>query len=86
MSLQLLTGGIADAMLASRADARRAALRLAQFKHADIDFSGIGHVGHGFADELFRVFGSAHPSLEMHPVGMAPQVAAMVGSVRTAGV
>ena len=84
VSLQLLTGGVADAMLASRAEARRAAHRLAQFRHADIDFSGIGHLGHGFADELFRVFGSAHPSLEMHPVGMAPQVAAMLGSVRAA--
>ena len=80
--LQLITGAVPGAMLASRAQARRAVHRLAQFAHADIDFTGIGHVGHGFADEMFRVFGRQHPGLALHPVGMAPQVAAMVDSVR----
>jgi hypothetical protein len=39
-------------------------------------------VGHGFTDELFRVFGSQHPELQLVPVNMAPRVAAMIGSVR----
>ena len=68
--------------LASRADARRVAAGLQQFGHAEIDFDGIPEVGHGFADELFRVFGRSHPALQLLPVGMAPQVAAMVGSVQ----
>ena len=82
VALQLITGTDPGAMLASRAEARRAVQRLAEFRHADIDFSGIGHVGHGFADELFRVFGRQHPALALNPVGMAPQVAAMIDSVR----
>ena len=47
---------------------------------AELDFSGIADIGHGFADELFRVFGSAHPGLELKPVHMAPRVAAMVAA------
>ena len=81
--LQLLGGGVPDPLLASRADARRAVQRLAQFRHAEIDFAGIGSVGHGFADEMFRVFHRQHPALELVPVGMNPQVAAMVHSVRS---
>jgi len=85
--LALLCGrpaGATDAALLSRAEARRATQRLTQFAHADIDFSGIGHLGHGFADELFRVFRRQHPQIELHAVGMAPEVAAMVESVRGA--
>ena len=72
------------AMLASRADAKRAVQRLGQFQHADLDFTGISSIGHGFADELFRVFAAEHPQVHLNPVGMAPQVAAMVASVRAA--
>jgi hypothetical protein len=79
--LHLLGGD--GAALASRADARRVMARLPLFRSAEIDFSGIDEVGHGFADELFRVFPRAHPSLELVPVGMAPRVAAMVDSVRS---
>jgi anti-sigma regulatory factor (Ser/Thr protein kinase) len=79
--LQLLAGG---ATLASRAEARRVASRLTQFGAAELDFAGIGDVGQGFADELFRVFGRAHPQLALVPTGMAPPVAAMVDSVRLA--
>ncbi len=70
------------AMLASRADAKRAVQRLETFRHAELDFTGVSAIGHGFADELFRVFTRSHPDLELHPVGMSPQVAAMVASVR----
>ncbi len=67
--------------LASRAEARRVAQRLGAFQQADIDFSGLDDVGHGFADELFRVFGRAHPGLALRPLGMNPRVQAMVASV-----
>jgi anti-sigma regulatory factor (Ser/Thr protein kinase) len=80
--LHLMHGDSAqETALASRADAKRVALRLAQFRRAEIDFEGISDIGHGFADELFRVFRHAHPALELVPVGMAPNVAAMVASV-----
>jgi anti-sigma regulatory factor (Ser/Thr protein kinase) len=91
VSLGLITGGVAvagsspraDTLLASRAEARRALHRLDQFGHAEIDFSGIAQLGHGFADEMFRVFSRQHPAVELLPVGMSSQVAAMIDSVRT---
>jgi len=70
------------AMLASRADAKRAVQRLGEFRHAELDFTGISSIGHGFADELFRVFVREHPQVQLSPTGMASQVAAMVASVR----
>jgi hypothetical protein len=90
VSLGLITGGVAvagsspcaDTLLASRAEARRAVHRLDQFGHAEIDFSGIAQLGHGFADEMFRVFTRQHPAVELLPVGMSSQVAAMIDSVR----
>jgi hypothetical protein len=71
--------------LASRADAKRVASRLATFRAAEIDFEGITDIGHGFADELFRVFQRENPALQLMPLHMAPQVAAMVAAVHAAG-
>jgi len=71
-----------NAGLESRAQARRAALRLQQFRHAEMDFAGITDIGHGFADELFRVFKREHPGVEIVPTNMAPRVAALVGAVQ----
>jgi anti-sigma regulatory factor (Ser/Thr protein kinase) len=68
--------------LESRAQAKRAASRLEQFRRAEIDFTGIAEIGHSFADELFRVFPREHPGVALVPVGMAPRVAAMIDSVR----
>ena len=39
-------------------------------------------IGHGFADELFRVFARAHPAVDLVPLNMAPRVRALVDSVR----
>ena len=56
------------------------------FGTVELDFTGVQQLGHGFADELFRVFARERPQIELLPVGMAPQVAAMVEAVRqTAG-
>jgi anti-sigma regulatory factor (Ser/Thr protein kinase) len=70
--------------LDSRAQARRVSARLQQFRQAEVDFHGISSVGHGFVDELFRVFASQQPSLQLTPVNMSPDVATMVDSVRLA--
>lgn len=75
--LRLITSPLAG--LESRAQARRVTARLQQFRRADVDFSGVPHIGHGFADELFRVFAAQAPELELVPVNMVPAVAAMVG-------
>jgi anti-sigma regulatory factor (Ser/Thr protein kinase) len=76
--------GSGSVALASRADAKRVAARLAEFRLAEIDFDGIGEIGHGFADELFRVFSRDHPRVDLVPVGMNATVAAMVASVQSA--
>jgi anti-sigma regulatory factor (Ser/Thr protein kinase) len=78
--LQLIIGGHGG--LESRAQAKRVASRLQRFRRAEVDFSGIDDVGHGFADELFRVFSREHPAVELVPLHMAPRVAAMIDSVR----
>ena len=80
--LQLMTGP--NTALDSRAQAKRVASRLQRFRRAEMDFSGITEIGHGFADELFRVFAREHPAVELVPLAMAPRVAAMVASVRSA--
>jgi len=77
--LRLLSGS--QGALESRAQARRVVARLAQFRRAEIDFSGVVEMGPAFADELFRVCARAQPGTELRPVGMAPRVAAMHASV-----
>ncbi|MFN0186317.1 MAG: ATP-binding protein [Aquabacterium sp.] len=79
----VLLSGSAGALV-SRAEARRAARRLGQFRRADLDFTGVAAVGHGFADELFRVFARECPDVELRPIGMSAAVAAMVQDVRQA--
>ena len=54
--------------------------RLSQFRRVELDFEGLADVGHGFTDELFRVFSAAHPLLQLVPVNMAPRVAQMVAA------
>jgi anti-sigma regulatory factor (Ser/Thr protein kinase) len=66
--------------LASRAQAQRVALRLQRFRRVELDFDGLAEVGHGFADELLRVFHHQHPEVDLVPVNMAPRVAAMVAA------
>lgn len=80
--LRLITCDVAG--LESRAQARRVASRLQSFRRAEVDFAGVAHIGHGFADELFRVQAHALSNLDLVPLNMAPAVAAMVGSVRAA--
>jgi anti-sigma regulatory factor (Ser/Thr protein kinase) len=78
--LQLLTAS--GSGLESRAQARRVAARLQQFRRAEVDFGGIAEIGHGFADELFRVYARSQPGVELVPLNMAERVRALVASVR----
>ena len=67
--------------LSSRAQAQRVALRLGQFKRAELDFEGLADVGHAFADELFHVFGADHREVQWVPLNLAPRVAEMVAAL-----
>ncbi|RVT51605.1 STAS-like domain-containing protein [Rubrivivax albus] len=80
VSLRLLTGP--STWLESRAQARRVTARLSAFRRAHLDFSGIDEIGPAFADELFRVYASAHPQVQLVPEAAAPRVAAMIASVQ----
>lgn len=61
--LRLLTSELVA--LESRAQARRVTARLGQFRQAELDFSGVDRIGHGFADELFRVFARESQGVEL---------------------
>lgn len=62
----------------SRSEAKRLAQRLEAFRRVIVDFHGVQMVGQGFTDELFRVWASEHPTVELLPVNMVPPVAFMV--------
>lgn len=62
----------------SRSEARRIAVRLEDFREVEIDFQGVEEIGQGFADELFRVWASRHPSTRLIPVNMSSAVSFMV--------
>src|SRR4029450_5844920 len=53
--LALITSPLAS--LESRAQARRIAARLDQFRRAEVDFGGAAHIGPRFAEEGFRGVG-----------------------------
>ncbi|HEV6965692.1 STAS-like domain-containing protein [Roseateles sp.] len=80
VQLRLLTSE--GQALDSRAAARRVGSRLTTFKRAEIDFEGVTDVGHGFTDELFRVFAKAHPQIELVATNATPRIEALVKSAR----
>lgn len=83
VALRLALGAEGQA-LESRAQGKRIANRLEAFEVVDLDFEGIDAVGQGFADELFRVFASQHPQVQLQPRNMNSQIAAMVAQAREA--
>lgn len=78
--LRLMASSLAG--LDSRAQARRVAARLQQFRRAEMDFDGVERIGHSFADELFRVLPPQFEGVDLVPMNMTSAVAAMVASVR----
>ena len=49
----------------SRSEARRILSGLESFKHVTLDFQGVESVGQAFADEVFRVWRTAHPDVRI---------------------
>lgn len=80
VQLRLLAGE--GQALDSRAAARRVGARLSTFKRAEISFEGVTDVGHGFTDELFRVFARANPQVELVATHTTPRIEALVKSAR----
>jgi hypothetical protein len=66
--------------LVSRSQAKRVLTRVDQFKTVIFDFSGVEAVGQAFADEIFRVFVSAHPQIEVIPIHANTDVQQMIAA------
>ena len=65
----------------SRSQAKRLCFGLDNFEKAILDFSGVDEIGQGFADEVFRVFAKAHPSLCIEYENASPEVDKMIRHV-----
>jgi anti-sigma regulatory factor (Ser/Thr protein kinase) len=72
-----------DEMLVSRSQARRLLARFDRFRTVVLDFTGITSIGQGFADEVFRVFPTEHPNIELVEVNTRPDVQAMIDRARS---
>ncbi len=66
-----------DEQLVSRSQAKRFIARFDRFRIVILDFSEVQEVGQAFADEIFRVYASAHPGVELIPRNMTEQVERM---------
>ena len=51
--------------LVSRSQARRILARFEDFQEVRLDFEGIDSIGQAFADEIFRVYQSQHPEIDI---------------------
>lgn len=71
--------------LVSRSQAKRLTMRFEKFQTVMLDFTGVAEIGQAFADEVFRVFQSAHPQTMLLPINMEQPVKDMVSRVRAAG-
>ena len=65
----------------SRSEAKRLLHNLDKFSEVELDMRGVVGVGQGFADEVFRVFASAHPDIAIRAVNSGKAVDAMIRHV-----
>jgi DNA-binding transcriptional ArsR family regulator len=55
-----------DDKLVSRSQSKRLLVRIDRFQTVIFDFEGVDNIGQAFADEVFRVFATQHPDIELH--------------------
>lgn len=67
--------------LVSRSQAKRLTMRFERFLTVVLDFDGVAEIGQAFADEVFRVFQSAHPNTKLVPIKMTEAVASMISRI-----
>ncbi|MCX6763360.1 MAG: DUF4325 domain-containing protein [Candidatus Moranbacteria bacterium] len=65
----------------SRSQARRVLNGLNKFKTIVMDFDKVPVIGQGFADEIFRVYKSKHPEINITPINMNEAVKFMINRV-----
>ena len=62
----------------SRSEAKRLLHNLDKFSEIELDMRDVRNVGQGFADEIFRVFASTHPEIEIRAINTSGAVNAML--------
>jgi anti-sigma regulatory factor (Ser/Thr protein kinase) len=67
----------------SRTEAKLIGARLEGFEIVELDFTDVEQIGQGFADELFRVWASEHPTSRLVPLKANPAVMAMISAVQS---
>lgn len=67
-----------DDNLISRSQAKRLLTRIDRFKVVLLDFTGVPMIGQSFADEIFRVFATEHPGIEILPINAGIEVLQMI--------
>lgn len=68
--------------LVSRSEAKRLLARIDRFKVALIDFDRVGSIGQAFADEIFRVYPSEHPEVDIREIRTNEEVQNIIDGVR----
>jgi anti-sigma regulatory factor (Ser/Thr protein kinase)/biotin operon repressor len=74
-----------DDNLVSRSQAKRLLSRFDRFKVVVLDFAGVASVGQAFADEVFRVFKTKHPQVEIVAVHSSSEVKRMISRANALG-
>lgn len=67
-----------DERLVSRSQAKRLLNRFDRFRVVVLNFEDVGSIGQAFADEVFRVFPSQHPEVEVIGINANEQVSRMM--------
>lgn len=62
----------------SRSEAKRLLHNLHRFSAIELDMRDVTNVGQGFAAEIFRVFASAHPEIDIRVINATKAVDAMI--------
>jgi anti-sigma regulatory factor (Ser/Thr protein kinase) len=74
----LIKLGIIDSAHLSRSEARRIMFGLDKYKEIILDFKGVDTVGQAFADEIFRVWQSAHQEIKIIAVNTSENARFMI--------
>jgi anti-sigma regulatory factor (Ser/Thr protein kinase) len=64
--------------IVSRSQAKRLVTRFERFTRVVLNFAGVNTIGQAFADEVFRVFRTAHPEVEINWINANKNVERMI--------
>ncbi len=77
----IMLAKIGEDQLVSRSQAKRVLARVEKFSEVCLDFSGVKSIGQAFADEIFRVFATRHPEIDIVTFDLSDDVRAMIDHV-----